>query len=137
MWSVQKINFSTLYTSIPHNLLKSTISNLVHNVFRKRDGSVRHTQSKLQDQMGISLMVYGRNLNIRTRKLRTLRLKFSVMHHLNKNLILLEYLTRLLIYELHWIINLGKKSLKIYYQNTDNGMMEFQALKLKFDAYLS
>ena len=39
--SVQTFDFSTLYTSIPHDLLKSRISNLVHNVFRKKDGSVR------------------------------------------------------------------------------------------------
>ena len=39
--SVQSFDFSTLYTSIPHDLLKSRISNLVHNAFRKKDGSVR------------------------------------------------------------------------------------------------
>ena len=31
--SVQTFGFSTLYTLIPHDLLKSRISNLVHNVF--------------------------------------------------------------------------------------------------------
>ena len=31
--SVQTFDFSTLYTSIPHDLLKSRISNLVHNAF--------------------------------------------------------------------------------------------------------
>ena len=36
--SVQTFDFSTLYTSIPHNLLKSRISNLVHNAFRKKMG---------------------------------------------------------------------------------------------------
>ena len=41
--SVQTFDFSTLYTSIPHNLLKSRISNLVHNAFIKKDGSVRYT----------------------------------------------------------------------------------------------
>ena len=30
-------------TSIPHDLLKSRISNLVHNAFRKKDGNVRYT----------------------------------------------------------------------------------------------
>ena len=34
--SVQTFDFSTLYTSIPHDLLKSRISNLVHNGFRKK-----------------------------------------------------------------------------------------------------
>ena len=55
--SVQTSDFSTLYTSIPHDLLKSRISNLVHNAFRKKDGSVRYTHSKLQEQKGISLMM--------------------------------------------------------------------------------
>ena len=41
--SVQTFDFSILYTSIPHNLLKSRISNLVHNAFRKKDGRVRYT----------------------------------------------------------------------------------------------
>ena len=41
--SVQTFDFLTLYTSIPHSLLKSRISNLVHNAFRKKDGSVRYT----------------------------------------------------------------------------------------------
>ena len=44
--SVQTFDFSTLYTSIPHDLLKSRISNLVHNAFRKKDGSVRYTHIK-------------------------------------------------------------------------------------------
>ena len=41
--SVQKFDFSTLYTSIPHDLFKSKISNLVHNAFKKEDGSVRYS----------------------------------------------------------------------------------------------
>ena len=32
--SAQTFDFSTLYTSIPHDLLKSRISNPVHNAFR-------------------------------------------------------------------------------------------------------
>ena len=36
--SVRTFDFSTLYTSIPHDLLKSRISNLVHNAFRKKMG---------------------------------------------------------------------------------------------------
>ena len=35
--SVQTFDFSTLYTSIPHDLLKSRISNLVHSAFRKKE----------------------------------------------------------------------------------------------------
>ena len=46
--SVQTLDFSTLYTSIPHDLLKSRISNLVHNALRKKDGSVRYTHIKVK-----------------------------------------------------------------------------------------
>ena len=45
--SVQTFDFSTLYTSIPHALLKCRISNLVHNAFRKKDWSVRYTHIKV------------------------------------------------------------------------------------------
>ena len=41
------MDFSTWCTSIPHDLLKSRISNLVHNAFRKKDGSVRYTHIKV------------------------------------------------------------------------------------------
>ena len=50
--SVQTFDFSTLYTSIPHDLLKSRISNLLHNAFRKKDGSVRYTHIKLTRAKG-------------------------------------------------------------------------------------
>ena len=50
--SVQTFDFSTLYTSIPHDLLKSRISNLVHNAFRAKDGSVRHTHIKVTRAQG-------------------------------------------------------------------------------------
>ena len=49
---MQIFNFSTLYTSIPHDLLKSRISNLVHNAFRKKDGSVRYTHIKVTRAKG-------------------------------------------------------------------------------------
>ena len=49
---VQKFNFSTLYTSIPHNLLKSRISNLVHITFRINDGSVRYTHIEVTRSKG-------------------------------------------------------------------------------------
>ena len=42
-WKCLTFYFSTLYTSISHDLLKSRISNLVHNAFRKKHGSVRKT----------------------------------------------------------------------------------------------
>ena len=50
--SVLTFDFSTLYTSIPHDLLKSRISNLVHNAFRKKDGSVRYTHIKVTRAKG-------------------------------------------------------------------------------------
>ena len=49
---VQTFDFSTLYTSIPHDLLKSRISNLVHNAFRKKDGSVQYTHIKVTREKG-------------------------------------------------------------------------------------
>ena len=45
--SVQTFDFSTRYTSIPHDLLKSRMSNYAHNAFRKKDGSVRYTHIKV------------------------------------------------------------------------------------------
>ena len=50
--SVQTFDFSTLYTSIPHDLLKSRINNLVHNAFRKKDESVRYTHIKVTRAQG-------------------------------------------------------------------------------------
>ena len=50
--TVQTFDFSTLYTSIPHDLLKSRISNLVHNAFRKKDGTVRYTHIKVTRAKG-------------------------------------------------------------------------------------
>ena len=44
--SVQTNNFSTLYTSIPHKLLKSRIASLVHNSFKKKDESTCYTHIK-------------------------------------------------------------------------------------------
>ena len=50
--SVQTFDFAILYTSIPHDLLKSRISSLVHNAFRKKDGSVRYTHIKVTREKG-------------------------------------------------------------------------------------
>ena len=41
-----------MYTSIPHDLLKFRISNLVHNAFRKKDGSVGYTDIKVTESKG-------------------------------------------------------------------------------------
>ena len=50
--SFQTFDFSTLYTSSTHDLLKSRISNLVNNTFRKKDGSVRYTHIKVTRAKG-------------------------------------------------------------------------------------
>ena len=50
--SVQMFDFATLLTSIPDDLLKSKISNLVHNFFRKKDGRVRYTHVKVTRPKG-------------------------------------------------------------------------------------
>ena len=50
--SVQTFDFSTLYNSIPHDLLKSRMSNFVRNAFRKKDGSVRYTHIKVTRAKG-------------------------------------------------------------------------------------
>ena len=50
--SVQVFDFSTLYISIPHDLLKSRISNSVHNAFRKKDWSVKCTHIQVTRAKG-------------------------------------------------------------------------------------
>ena len=50
--SVQTYDFSTLYTSIPHNLLKSRITALIHNSFKRRNGSNRYTYIKITNGKG-------------------------------------------------------------------------------------
>ena len=50
--SVQTYDFSTLYTSIPHNLLKSRIAAPIHNSFKRRNGSNRYTHIKITSGKG-------------------------------------------------------------------------------------
>ena len=52
--SVQTYDFSTsnLYTSSPHNLLKSRITALVQSSFKRRDGSNRYTHIKITSRKG-------------------------------------------------------------------------------------
>ena len=40
-------DFSTLHTSVPHNLLQSRITALIHNSFKRRNGSNRYTHIKI------------------------------------------------------------------------------------------
>ena len=50
--SVQTYDFSTLYTPIPHNLLKSRITALIHSSFKRRNGNNRHTHIKIMSGKG-------------------------------------------------------------------------------------
>ena len=50
--SVQTYDFSTLYTSIPYNLFKSRITALIHNSFKRRNGSNRYTHIKITSGKG-------------------------------------------------------------------------------------
>ena len=51
--SVQTYDFSTLYISIPYNLLKSRIiTALVHKSFKRRDGSNKYTHIKITSGKG-------------------------------------------------------------------------------------
>ena len=52
--SVQTYDFSTLYTSIPHNLLKSRITALIHNSFKRIMEVTDIPTSKLRVERGIS-----------------------------------------------------------------------------------
>ena len=67
--SMQTYDFSTLYTSIPHKLLKSPIAAPVHNLFKKRDESTCYTHIKLDRGRGTSLitsMAVGKNVYSRS-----------------------------------------------------------------------
>ena len=41
--SIQKFDFATLYTSIPHDLLKSRMNNIINNAFKHKNGATRYT----------------------------------------------------------------------------------------------
>ena len=45
--SVQTFDFSTLYTSIPHDLLKSRMNNMINNAFKHKNGAIRYTHIKV------------------------------------------------------------------------------------------
>ena len=45
--SIQRLDFSTLYTSIPHDLLKSHINNIINNAFKHKNGATRYTHIKV------------------------------------------------------------------------------------------
>ena len=45
--SIQTFDFSTLYTSIPHDLLKSRINSIINNAFKYKNGATRYTHIKV------------------------------------------------------------------------------------------
>ena len=45
--SIQTFDFSTMYTSIPHDLLKSRMNNTINNAFKHRNGATRYTHIKV------------------------------------------------------------------------------------------
>ena len=45
--SNQTFDFSTLYTSIPHDLLKSRMNNIINNVFKHKNRATRYTRIKV------------------------------------------------------------------------------------------
>ena len=45
--SIQTFDFSTLYTSIPHNLLTSHMNNIINNAFKHKNGATRYIYIKV------------------------------------------------------------------------------------------
>ena len=45
--SIQTFDFSILYTSIPHDLLKSSMHSIINNAFNYKNGATRYTHIKV------------------------------------------------------------------------------------------
>ena len=45
--SIQKFEFSTLYTSIPHDLLKSRMNSIINNAFKFKNRATQYTHIKV------------------------------------------------------------------------------------------
>ena len=45
--SIQTFDFSTLHTSIPHDLLKSRMNSIINNAFKHKHGATRYTHIKI------------------------------------------------------------------------------------------
>ena len=45
--SIQTFDFSTLYTSIPHDLLKSLMNSIINNAFKQKNGATRCSHIKV------------------------------------------------------------------------------------------
>ena len=55
--SIQTFDFSTLYTSIPHDLLKSRMNNIINNAFKHKNGATRYTHIKVGKNITISPVI--------------------------------------------------------------------------------
>ena len=55
--SIQTFNFSTLYTSIPRDLLKSRMNNIINNAFKHKNVATRYTHIKLAEIKAISPVI--------------------------------------------------------------------------------
>ena len=49
---MRELHYNSCLALLKHNLLISRISNFVHNAFRKKNGSVRYTHSKVTRAKG-------------------------------------------------------------------------------------
>ena len=45
--SIETFDFSTLYTSIPHDLLKSRMNSIINNAFKHKNGATQYTHIKV------------------------------------------------------------------------------------------
>ena len=45
--SIQTVDFSTRYISIPHDVLKSRMNNIINNAFKHKNGATRYTHIKV------------------------------------------------------------------------------------------
>ena len=52
--SIQTFDFSTLYTSIPHDLLKSRMNSIINNAFKYKNGAEQYTHIKVGRNKAIS-----------------------------------------------------------------------------------
>ena len=49
---IQTFDFSTLYTSIPHDLLKSHMNNIINDAFKHKNGATRYTHIEVGRNKG-------------------------------------------------------------------------------------
>ena len=57
--SIQRFDFSTLCTSIPHDLLQSRMNNIINNVFKHKNGATLYTHIKVGRNKSSQLIRYA------------------------------------------------------------------------------